>query len=344
MNAGWDALQVAVTQARDEIAEHATDADMLAQGEAYVMRVVSASLADAFLGHLFNDGGLSRALPSRGGPNPHYQMDSARIDPARRYALTGRLNASERVGIGLYALDANSSLLEAGYSTFDRTNTAEDGEFRLDMAADASGPGTLAIPSNCRLVLIRTLHRADGQPPAQLRLEGDDAASGLALATGSTEGALKRVAQGTIASVREYLKWTRAVASKPNCLDVAPPELAATVQGDRDTQYYLGYFDLKPGEWLEVSMPSKLPGYWSLHAYNHWFESLQIEGAHDQNTICDPDGLIRVRLGPNVPVSLANRVETTGLNRGGLICRIIGNSEGRVPSTRVMTSSDIQER
>ncbi|WP_159981334.1 MULTISPECIES: hypothetical protein [unclassified Novosphingobium] len=341
MNAGWEALQVAVAQAREEIAAHATDADMLAQGDAYVMRVVSASLADAFLGHLLNNDGLSRALPSRGGPNPHYLMDSARIDPARRYALTGRLNASERVGIGLYALDANSSLLEVGYSTFDRTNTGEDGEFRLDMAAHASGPSTLAIPPACRLILVRTLHRADGQPAAQLRLEGGDAASGLALATGSADGALARVAQGTIASVREYLRWTRAVASKPNCLDIAPPELAATVQGDRDTQYYLGYFDLRPGEWLEVSMPSGLPGYWSLHAYNHWFESLQIEGAHDRNTICDADGLIQVRVGPDIPSKLPNRMETTGLSCGALICRIIGNHDGEVPCARVMTSSDI---
>ena len=251
---------------------------------------------------------------------PDYRIAAAPIDPHGRSRLEGRLNESERVGVGLYALGANAAPLEVGYAAFDRGNSDADGSFRLDIAAEAAGDGTLAIPPEARILITRTLHRTGGQ------------AASLA------EGALARAAQGLVAGVREYLKWTRAVVAKPNRLDVAPPELAATAQGDRDTHYYLGYFDLAEGEWLEVTMPHDLPGYWSLHAYNHWFEALQTTGAHDRNTAPESDGRIRVNLGPAVPSECTNRIDTLGRTRGALICRVIGAREVSVPAARVVSS------
>jgi hypothetical protein len=157
------------------------------------------------------------------------------------------------------------------------------------------------------------------------------------LVSGTAEGALGRAAQTLLSGVREYLKWTQAVVAKPNRIDVAPPELAATIQGDRDTHYYLGYYDLADDEWLEVTLPQDLPGYWSLHAYNHWFENLQTTGAHDRNTTPDRDGRVRVAVGPDVPASAGpNRIDTLRRKRGALICRVIGASQVGVPSARVM--------
>lgn len=195
-------------------------------------------------------------------------------------------------------------------------------------------PG-LHIPPECRVLITRTLHRSP-QPAARLSLTGGEPAPGLSLAAGSTEGALARAGQGLLAGVREYLKWTHAVVAKPNRFDAPPPDLAATAQGDRDTQYFLGYYDLAEDEWLEVTMPAELPGYWSIHAYNHWFESLQVQGAHDRNTVPDEDGHRRVRIGPYVPSDLPNRIETSGRKRGALICRIIGAEKVSAPATRLV--------
>lgn len=339
MSAGWDALHAATAIARQEIAAHAPDADILAEGEAYVMRVVTASLAEASLEHLFVDGGLGRALLTRGGPNPDYIIASGRIDPTRRYHLSGHLNASERVGVGLYALGENGAPVEVGYTVFDASNVDAAGCFDIALASDASRPGALPIPADCRIIIARILHRAQGQPPARLSLSGGENMRGLALATGTSEGALARAAQGVIGSVREYLKWTRAVAAAPNRLAIPPTDLAATVQGDRETHYYLGYFDLGTDEWLEVTLPEELPGYWSLHVYNHWFESLQVAGVHDRNATKDPDGRIRIRLGPSVPGGMRNPIDTLDRRRGALICRIIGAEEISVPETRLVQTA-----
>ena len=336
MTVGWDDLAAAVAEARALIAEAAPDPDVAAEGEAYVTRVVAAALGGAFLGHLLRENGLSEALPCYGGPNPHYLMRHAPVDPAGRYRLEGKLNGSERVGVGLYSFLENGVPIEKGYAAFDRTNCGPDGEFALDIAADAEGPGTLAIDPAARVVLVRILHRDPDREPAWLSLKGGPPAQGLVLMTGTNDGALSFVARSLRNNVGEYLKWTAAVRAHPNRFEAAPPELAETVQGDPDTQYFLGSFDLGEGDWLEVTMPADIGGYWAVHVYNFWFEHLQTPGADDRTARPDPDGRIRIAIGPDTPTGLLNRVETLGRRRGSLICRIIGS--GGCPSAVVRSA------
>lgn len=92
---GWEAVNIAVTTARAEVLAAAPDPAIGAEADAYVTRVLATCLNDAFLGHLLTESGLTRALPTRGGPNPDYRMAHAAIDPARRYCLEERLNDSE---------------------------------------------------------------------------------------------------------------------------------------------------------------------------------------------------------------------------------------------------------
>jgi hypothetical protein len=259
-------------------------------------------------------------------------MLHAGVDPSGRYRLEGRLNGSERVGVGLYRLGPNGAPLAAGYAAFDRTSCGPDGGFAVDIAGDATAPGGLALAPDTRILLIRVLHR-DASQPAALTLAGGPPARGLALATGSSEGALGFVAHSLGNAVREYLKWTAAARALANRLDTAPAELTATVQGDPDTRYLLGGFDLAEGEWLEVTMPADIGGYWSLHAYNYWYEHLQTPGAHDRNAHADVDGRIRIAVGPVLPKDAANQIDTLGRRRGAFVCRIIG--PGGRPETRV---------
>lgn len=333
MTLGWTALDAAVAEARVAIAAAAVDDAVAAEGEAYVTRVIASALGGAVLGHLLQENGLARPLPCYGGPNPDYIMRHAPIDITRRYRLEGRINRSERIGVGLYSFGPNGAPLEEGYAVIAPDDCGADGGFALDIAADAQGPGTLAIRPAARVLLIRVLHRDPLAEPARLRLTGGPPAAGLALMTGSNDGALAFVAQSLGNNVREYLKWTAAVRSHPNRFDLAPPELAETVQGDPDTQYYLGSFDLADGEWLEATMPANTSGYWSVNAYNFWFEHLQTPGAHDRNAQPGLDGRIRIAIGPQLPADATNRIDTLGRRRGSLICRIIGT--GGCPETKV---------
>lgn len=331
---GWEALGAAIATARAELAAVAPDAATAVEAEPYLMRVVTNCLDDGFLAHLFTERGLTEALPTRGGPNPDYVMYHALLDPAGRYRLEGNLHDSERAGVGLYSFGPAGEALLAGYAAFDRATAESDGHFSLDIAADASGPGTLKTTPSSRVLLIRVLHRAAQGRPCALTLVGASS-PGLALATGSTDGALTQASHIVLRSVRQFVRWSQVTSANPNRFIAAPPDMEAEVQGDPDTSYRLGYYALGDGEWLEATIPPGLRGYWSLHAYNHWCESLPGAGAHDLSALPDPDGQIRVRIGPAVPSDLANRVDTQGRRRGVLIFRAIGSGVTPIPGTAI---------
>lgn len=326
----WDVIETAVAEARAAVAAAAPDAETAAEGEAYVVRVMTAALGGAVLGHLFQQDGLSRALPVHGGPNPDYMMRFAPVEEGKHYRLEGRLNGSERVGVGLYSYGPNGAPLLAGYAAFDRGNCAPDGSFSLAIDGGEGGSGLRTLPGT-RVMLVRVLHRDPASEPASLRFTGGPEQRGAALATGTAEGALSFVARSLGQNIREYLKWSTAAHQLRNRLDVAPPELTDTMQGDADTRYFLGGFDLGEGEWLEVTMPAGLPGYWSLHAYNYWYEHLQTPGVHDRNASRGGDGTVRIAVGPVVPSGAANRIDTLGRRRGAFVCRII-DGEGQPES------------
>lgn len=330
MTTGWEGYNAALAEARAALAAAAPDAATAAEAEAYLMRVAASTLADGFLKDHLTEGGLGRALPTRGGPNPDYRMWGGGLDPQRRYRLTGTLNASERVGVGLYALDSAGGALLTGYTVFDRSNLDDAGGFSLDMAADAAGPGALAITPDTRVLVIRVLHRNDG-PPARMKLDGGAAAPAFSPAMGGAEAALAMAGRSLLSGVRQFLEWSELISASPNRFTTPPARIADVARGDPDTGYYFGYYELAAGEWLETTIPTDLPGYWSLHAYNHWCEALPGAGVHDLSARRDADGRIRVRIGPDAPQELPNRVDTLGRRRGVLILRTHGETQEQIP-------------
>jgi hypothetical protein len=335
MEIGWEAVNAAVAKAQADVAAAAPDAAVAAEGQAYVMRVLATCLNDAFLGHVLTEGGLTQALPTRGGPNPDYRMAHALVDPARRYRLKGWLNASERVGIGLYSFGQGGSAEISAYAAFDRGNVDADGHFTLDITAHAEGPNTLQILPGARVLMIRTLHRDASAAPARLVLEGAPPVRDMTLAQGSTEAALAQVARSLTGSIRQFLEWSAVTSAARNGFHEKTPTMEQGVQGDPDTIYYLGSYDLAAGEWLEVTMPAAIPGYWSLHAYNHWCESLPGASAGNHSGVTEGDGRIRIAIGPAGWGNAPNRIDTLGRKRGALICRIIGAQNVAVPEAQV---------
>jgi Protein of unknown function (DUF1254) len=335
MTGGWETVRDALAAAQVEIATAAPDLATAAEGEAYIARVLTACLNDAFLGHLMTDGGLIRALPTRGGPNPDYLISHAPMDAARRYCLRGRMNDSERVGVGLYSVGPSGSAVISRYAAVDRATAGPNGSFEFEIAAEPSRPGALAILPDARILIVRILHRDTKGEPARVTLEGGPPVRDLALAKGSADAALAQAAQGATNAVRQFLEWSAVTSVAPNRFLSEPPKLTQGLQGDPDTVYHLGYYQLEDGQWLEVTMPDGLTGYWSVHAYNHWCEALPGAGAHDRNTVRDSAGRIRIAIGPNPPQNAPNRIDTIGRRRGVLICRIIGATNPQVPTTKI---------
>jgi hypothetical protein len=183
--------------------------------------------------------------------------------------------------------------------------------------------------------VVRVLHRVQQGRACSLTLVGEPSQQSLNSAQGNCEDALARAAQAALRAVRLFLQWSRVTSANPNCIIAPPPSMTEEVQGDPDTNYGLGYYELGKGEWLEALIPEGASSYWSLHAYNHWCESLPGADAHDLSVVPDPDGRIRVRIGPTVPAGLANRIDTLGRRRGALVFRAISAATRQLPQAQL---------
>jgi hypothetical protein len=228
----------------------------------------------------------------------------------------------------------------AEYLYINPSNADGAGNFQVNIAADAQGANALKLRPDACLLLVRTLHRHRNGAPARLRLQGASAPANLALSGSSTPAALARATQITIGSVRQFLSWSEQAAAYPNQFRGQVEGLAQNVQGEPDTEYYLGYFELAGQQLLQVTMPSDLDCYWSIHAYNHWCEYLPGASAHDLNTQANDDGDIVISIGPQLGFDVVNSIDTRGRNRGVLLCRVNGSTLLNPPETVVIESRE----
>lgn len=318
----WEQLHTAVNEARSKIAAMAPDAATAAEGEAYLMRLYTSCLADACLGHLLCENGLTQVLATRGGPNPDFLMAVATLDTNRTYHLEGWLNGSERVGVGLYRYTAGGADISA-YTAFDSTTTNGNGRFELTLSPEGDKPQGLTIAPDAKVMIVRTLHRDHSLAPARLHLNGASLASDLHLAQGSMPAALTQVSQSLKAIVPTFLEWSAVTSTAKNAFHLQTPAMRQSVQGDPDIHYFIGSFNLAGDEWLDIELPPGLSGYWSLHAYNFWCESLPGAGIGDNVATQDSDGYIRIALGPGGWGDRQNRIDTLGRQRGVLIFRSV---------------------
>lgn len=325
MTVPWSAFDDAVRTARAELQAAAPDDAAAREAEAYVVRLAAAALSEAFLNEHLTRGGLGQALPVRGGANPDYVMSGAGIDPSCAYHVRGSLRGSERVGIGLYALDAAGGLLLTGYHAFGPANVRADGCFAVELAPT---PDT-------RVLVVRVLHRDPLAERAAVELDGVPPVQALTPATGSVEGGLAFATRTLLGGARQFLTWSQLLSERPNVMVEPPKAIASAVQGDPATRYAFAYYHLASGQSLELLVPRGLPGYWSLHAYNHWLEVILGAGTDDRKSVPEADGRTRVRVAPTAGGS-ANRIDTRGRDRGVLIFRAFDADAIPLPSAQLV--------
>jgi len=330
------ALPQRLAQLAEELRASAPGDQVACEADAYVLRVYAASLNDTVLAHHFMQDGLSRAIPVRGCPNPDYILRHASLNGSGSYRLSVTLNESERVGVGLYRRTDQDSLESADYRVIDADNVDSAGKFVLSIAHSPESPHSMSLSADTTILLIRILHRTEGSP-AQIRLEGDIARQDLTLAGGTPEAALSQAIQATQRSVRQFLSWSTQASSFPNQLRLGVQGLSQTLQGDPDTIYALGYFDLGENQVLKVTMPANLRGYWSLHAYNHWCEYIPGASVHDKSANSDNHSGIVAFIGPTGSGEMGNFLDTRGRAKGILIGRFMGSAPEHAPQCDVIT-------
>jgi len=290
--------------------------------------------------------------PRIGGDNPDFLYGSCTITGACDYVIRGSREQAYNVGIGSYygGLGSGKGLLCSGYLLLNDLELDAQGNFEIQVSVEEKPGNWLPLVKESNSILIRqtVLERA-GDTPASLTIEcldGDKVAQPVAaLQPEAFEKSLQLAGFFVAGVVGQFLHWTNTFKEKTNEIHPIDPSLLAFAQGDPNTSYNNGYFELADGEALEVELSPPKCEYWNLQVANHWLESLDFldyrTHYNHSNAVVDADGKVRLVIAKTDP-GVANWIDTAGHDRGCIALRWIKAEEEAVASTRVVRIDELR--
>ena len=291
---------------------------------------------------------VSTESPKIGLDNPDYVYAGARLSGAYEYRLRGSLGDAERISLGTFSggLGTREGLVRDGYVTTDELEIGPDGSFQVALSRDPRPGNWLAMrPGTNSLQVRQTLLERRRQTPGTIELERVDGGEGPApLDPAGFARALDRTAATVDGTVALFLRWTESFRAHGHEIRELDPELLAVAQGDPNTSYHYGYWELGEDEALVVELEPPECEYWNLQIGNHWLESLDFRHhqAHVNHHTAVPsaDGSVRIVIARRDP-GVANWLDTAGHARGGLALRWVGAAEIPKPRTRVVPLDEL---
>lgn len=287
---------------------------------------------------------LSTTSPKIGLDNPDYVYAGARLSPEFTYRLTGDLNDVAMLGIGVFsgALGTPKGLVRDGYVTTSELER-DGGRFELILSREAHPGNWLALgPETNALNVRQTVLRRREQKPASLELTRvDGGAKPLPLEPAHLVGVLDRVGATVPAIVSQFQAWRASFQAHPFAIREIDPKFLAAAQGDPNTIYLYGYWELEEDEVYEIVLePPARFDYWNLQIGNHWLESFDYlhydTHVNHETAQVDDDGRVRIRVAAKDPGE-PNWLDTAGHRRGALALRWVGADEAPpLPETRVV--------
>ena len=310
-----------------------------AEGLRYVARI-----AANFLDMMTADPQPSRAtLQPRDGKiglaNPDYLYCRARLSGQFEYKLRGHLGDTDAIGFGTFSggVGTKQGLIRDGYIDSSQLVLEPDGTYEILLSTTEQPGNWLPMTDATNSLQIRqTLldrTRQSGVPVVLEQLGEASLPPPLDPASfARTLGAAGALVGGV---VNQFLRWTDEFAAHPHQIRVLPPELQAFAQGDPNTSYHYGYWELAEDEALLIDFRPPECDYWNLQIGNHWVEALdplhRRTHVHDQSVIAGDDGPVRIVISHRDP-AVPNWLDTAGHRRGTIALRWVGAPS--LPETR----------
>jgi hypothetical protein len=278
-----------------------------------------------------------------GGPNNDNVYRHARIDPALRYRITGRMHSCDdfvlAVRAGFMHQERWGTLLEVTASDI---GIARGDEFELVFGEG----GMISLPDGAAMVSIREYYfdwRAD--EPATFTIECLDESGPADRVTGDALAAQFADAASSVEHSMRYWK-DYMLAARAEGVDNAFAASQRVSKGLALARYAFCFWDLGPDEALVVTTDVPAARYWSLHLYTMgWFEPIDLAGRvtsrnHLQTSV-GPDGRVRAVVAHRDP-GVPNWLDTGGRPQGLLTLRWFWPTGERAPAPEatVMQWSD----
>jgi hypothetical protein len=287
-----------------------------------------------------------------GADNPDNYYQSAAIDGAHEYRLSGTRGTVHYLGFGTYAGSYGSKARrgQTGYLDAREMKIETDGSFETILSCrEQPGKNWLRMePDTSSLIVRQTFQDRAHEQIADLHLERIVANGAAAHPAPLTPVFLDRGLQAAAAYVHGtatiFADWAEGFAKAKNQLPLFDPAVAAAAHGDPNIVYYHGYFELEPDEALVIDLVPPRCEYWNFQLNNHWMESLDYRwhtiALNHFGARAKPDGSVRLVVAHRDP-GVPNWLDTAGHRRGTMCLRWVGAKERPDPVTRVVKAADL---
>jgi hypothetical protein len=257
------------------------------------------------------------------------------------YRLWGHRGSARYVGLQSMAGMASSANV-----LLDELDLGPGGEVDLVLSADPHPGNWLPLAENATTLVIRHFfYDWDTEVASSLSIErigvpGEQAPRAHEDPRAVVARQLIALGDFVVGNLDFFLQFSR-----PETPNTFLPPLDGTAMGAAaENRPVIGSWELGPDEALvvEVTPPEGL--YWSYSLGNPWWET--IDYASHQSSLnghqaaVDDDGVVRVVIAHEDP-GVANWLDTAGHSAGPIILRCVRTETAPVPTTRLVTFSDV---
>lgn len=285
----------------------------------------------------------SDATAKIGADNPDNYYQNATISAAQTYRIWGTRGTvpilSFATKANRYAIDG--SMASTGEIDIRDVDVADDGSFEIIASVKRPAGDWLPLEADSSILIVRqTFFDRAAEIPATVNIEAlDNGASPAPLSEDRLVTALQNVpafVSGTSAIFRNWAETFRA--EHKNTLTTADQSMFVKAGGDPMIYYLHGWWDLAPGEALEITTAIPKCEGWNFQINNVWMESLD----YRHHTIHTNNGLAVLNDDGTVTVTVSasgmgkNPINTAGHSKGTMLWRWTGAEDHPVPTTKII--------
>ncbi len=237
-----------------------------------------------------------------GGPNADNVYRHTRVDPARRYRITGRMHSCDEFILAI----RRGFMHEPQWGTVHEVSATDLGigrgdDFEIVLGGPDRGPGWVPLPDGAVMASFREYYYdwAEAEPAVMVVECLDDDADPPAPRLSPTDvtARLARAADGIAHSVQHWNDYLREHRARGTDNVLAPP--MAVAQGLDAARYAFCFWDLAPDEAVVVETTVPAARYWSIQAYElGTYELVDItehqSSLNHRQVHVDPDGMVRI--------------------------------------------------
>jgi len=326
------------------VLEAAPDDDLdRAEGFRYLARLTSTFLGNATADPMPAVTALRPMGAKIGLDNPDYVYFNVPLDHRHEYIVRGHMGDAHLIGFGTFSggLGTKEGLIRDGYLESTELEFGPEESFEIHLGREKGElPNWLPMKEKTNSIQIRqTLLERARQRPGPIELERlGESTPAPPLDPARFAGVLDRAGGIVAGTVGQFLGWTKDFAAHPHEIRPLDPALMTFAQGDPNTRYNYGYWELDEDEAFVIEFTPPECEYWNLQIGNHWLESFDFmhRNTHVNHHTAIPDerGVVRVVVSPSDP-GQPNWLDTAGHRRGALALRWVGAEEETEVHTQV---------